>query len=490
MEKKTKTLYILSIIAIIAFLSMQAYWLYGRYDYTLLEYEIKTQVRIDSILNEYDQLRTKSTINIGDVTTTRTINNLNIDVDSLGRRTSTATVKTRTYNAIRLLGITEKRKLTKNEMEKLSKLLEDSLLASVTRVASFDVSSAPDDGAAWSAMNRYELDVRSPFTVEGIDSLLRKDDIRAEVSLAVTDSMIWKTVVMPHTSIFNPHFVITHPYSELEKKSVVIDCSIPTAEIFRQMGWTLVLATVLSIFLIMCLVWQIKTIAKLTRLDKMRNLFVTTMIHELKRPISTLKMYVSGIESDKLMADNDFRKEVAGETRMALDNLSAYFSKLRDITFNNVDEIPLSITSFNLAGLIGHVLQAAAIPRTKTVVFKNEVPEEMTISADRQHMSNILTNLVENAIKYSGDEVTVEISAQIADGSVAIDVSDNGYGIQSADRNKIFNRFYRGKAPSTDIPGMGLGLAYVKLLVEAHSGDVSVESREGIGSTFTIKLPQ
>lgn len=91
------------------------------------------------------------------------------------------------------------------------------------------------------------------------------------------------------------------------------------------MGWTLVLATVLSIFLIMCLVWQIKTIAKLTRLDKMRNLFVTTMIHELKRPISTLKMYVSGIESDKLMADTDFRKEVAGETRMALDNLSAYF---------------------------------------------------------------------------------------------------------------------------------------------------------------------
>ena len=257
----------------------------------------------------------------------------------------------------------------------------------------------------------------------------------------------------------------------------MIDCSIPTAEIFRQMGWTLVLATVLSIFLIMCLVWQIKTIAKLTRLDKMRNLFVTTMIHELKRPISTLKMYVSGIESDKLMADTDFRKEVAGETRMALDNLSAYFSKLRDITFNNVDEIPLSITSFNLAGLIDHLLQATAIPSTKTVVFKNEVPEEMTISADRQHMSNILTNLVENAIKYSGDEVTVEISAQIADGSVAIDVSDNGYGIQSADRNQIFNRFYRGKAPSTDIPGMGLGLAYVKLLVEAHSGDVSVEIR-------------
>ena len=80
--------------------------------------------------------------------------------------------------------------------------------------------------------------------------------------------------------------------------------------------------------------------------------------------------------------------------------------------------------------------------------------------------------------------------AEMAIGSVAINVADTGSGIHSADWYKIFNRFYRGKAPSTDIPGMGLGLAYVKLLVEAHSGDVSVESREGIGSTFTIKLPQ
>lgn len=106
------------------------------------------------------------------------------------------------------------------------------------------------------------------------------------------------------------------------------------------MGWTLALAVVLSLFLIHCLLWQIKTIVKLTRLDKMRNSFITTMIHELKRPISTLKMCVSGIDNDKLMEDNQLRHELTGEIRMALDNLSAYFSKLRDITFNNVEQIP------------------------------------------------------------------------------------------------------------------------------------------------------
>ena len=135
------------------------------------------------------------------------------------------------------------------------------------------------------------------------------------------------------------------------------------------MGWTLALAVVLSLFLIHCLLWQIKTIVKLTRLDKMRNSFITTMIHELKRPISTLKMCVSGIDNDKLMEDNQLRHELTGEIRMALDNLSAYFSKLRDITFNNVEQIPLNVSSFNLTVLVDSVIKSITVPSTKDVVF-------------------------------------------------------------------------------------------------------------------------
>lgn len=73
---------------------------------------------------------------------------------------------------------------------------------------------------------------------------------------------------------------------------------------------------------------------------------------------------------------------------------------------------------------------------------------------------------------------------------VTISVIDNGNGISPTDTNKIFNRFYRGKASTSDIPGMGLGLSYVKLLTEAHGGEISVDSTEGVGSSFSIKLPQ
>ena len=343
MEKRIKTLYILSIIAILTFLGMQGYWLYIRYEYSLREYEMETQDVIESLLVEYDKLRLKFNPEPESITRRMTENNLNTDMDSLGNNSRRATVTTRVFNASKLLGITEIRKLTEEEMERLSKLVEDSLAAIDSRTATFDATSAPTDGAAWTAMNKFELDMRSPFATEGIDSLLRRERIDAEISLVVTDSMMWKPVLMPHTSVINPHFTMIHPYSELERKAVVIDCRIPSSDVLEKMGWTLALAFALSAFLIACLVWQIKTIVRLTRLDKMRSMFVTTMIHELKRPISTLKMCVSGIESDKLMEDVSFRKEVSAEMRGGLDSLSSYFSRLRDITFNNVDQIPLKI---------------------------------------------------------------------------------------------------------------------------------------------------
>lgn len=489
MEKRIKTLYLLSIVAILAFLGMQAYWLYARYDYSLSEYEDRIEETIETTLDDYKAMRAASNA-LEAMSFVRSTNKLSSGADSVGRRYRNATITQKVFDGKKLLGINDDRKLTEEEMDRLAILVGDSLATVDEKTASFDASSAPSDGASWNAMKNFEIEYNSPFTVEGIDSLLRKENIDAAVTLTLADSMIWKPLISRHVSVLNPHFIMTVPYSELEKKTVVIDCLIPASEVINQMGRTLVMAAVLSLFLIVCLVWQIKTIAKLTRLDKMRSMFVSTMIHELKRPISTLKICVSGFDNDKLMADGQLRKELAGETRVALDNLSAYFSKLRDITFNNVEQIPLNVTSFNLSDLVGAILKSISVPSTKHAVFEQCIPPDIQVSADRSHLANILTNLVENAIKYSGEEVKVTISAGAVTNGIAIAVADNGNGIQAADRERIFHRFYRGKAAATDIPGMGLGLAYVKLLTAAHGGEISVESTEGAGSTFTIILPQ
>lgn len=484
MEKRIKTLYIVTIIAIIVFLGMQVYWLYGRYEFSLREYEHHTEAVIADVIVEYNKERDKK--GTGDINTSYSMSH---GVDSAGNTSRKVTVSS-TFNGRKLLGIDEERNLTDEEKERLAEIVSDSLQRIEEKKLSIDASTAPSDGAAWAAMRNFELEVQSPFTIQGLDSLLKKENINAVLSLTTTDSIMWKSAMYGHKSFVDPHFQIISPYSELERKAVIIDCKIPTAEVVREMGWTLVLAFVLSIFLILCLIWQIKTIIRLSRLDKMRNSFITTMIHELKRPISTLKMCISGLDNKQMVNNQEIRNELLSETRTALDNLSAYFSKLRDITFNNVEQIPLNIQSVNLHDLFDTVAAATIRPSGKDVVVHNEIASDIVVSADRSHFYNILNNLVENAVKYSGDSVEIKASANADKGEVVLSISDNGNGIPSGDLKHIFQRFFRGKASVGEQPGMGLGLAYVKLLVEAHGGEISAESTLGQGTCFTIKLPQ
>lgn len=121
-----------------------------------------------------------------------------------------------------------------------------------------------------------------------------------------------------------------------------------------------------------------------------------------------------------------------------------------------------------------------------------EVDASVSVSADRVHLANILGNLFENAVKYSGEKVGISVSSSYdaSDNLLRIIVSDTGNGIPATDLRHIFTRFYRGRASVSEVPGMGLGLTYVKLLTEAHGGHIEVQSREGQGTSFTIILPQ
>lgn len=485
MEKKIKALYILSIAAILAFLGMQGYWLYSRYEFSLKEYEYSAESLISDIIVEYNKDRT-SRAN----TRFQTSYNMRNVVDSLGQQKRKISVTTTTIQGRELLGIHEKRKLTDQEMEKLTNIVLDSLELIDAKRAALDVSSAPSDGAAWAAMKNFELEVQAPFSAESLDSLLTKEGLDTDVSLVETDSLIWTPMTLQHSSASHPGFKYISPYSELERKAVAIECKIPTSSIIKDMSRTLGIAFILSVLLILCLVWQIQTIVRLSRLDKMRNSFITTMIHELKRPISTLKMCVSGLENEKMLENKEIKTELTHATRSALDKLSAYFSKLRDITFNNIEQIPLNITRFHLHSLVEDLISTVAIPGGKEVHIKNDVDVRLEVSADKSHLFNIVNNLFENAIKYSGDSLGISVATSISEDGISIIVSDTGNGIAPSELKKIFTRFYRGKSTEAGIPGMGLGLTYVKLLTEAHGGSVSVTSQAGAGSTFTISLPQ
>lgn len=489
MERKIKILYTITICAIIAFLGMQAYWIHSRYEYALDEYAATLEGRILTAIDLYRDARwteynrhahidtmQRSSFSIeqayGDTVTTR----------------RTATINTYVSNIRDILGLAPDDSITEEHRMKIVDM-EIEKITSPVSARIFDASSAPDENAAWIAAKNVQLESRVPFAVEGIDSVLRHSDIEGTVSLVGTDSMIWANSAALARSFLHPGLTVTVPYSQLECKSVEIACPFSPSDVLPGMAPTLICIGALSLLLILCLVWQSSVILRLNRLDKTRNDFVSTMIHELKRPISTLKMCVSGMQNDNMMARPGVKDEILAETRSALDVLSAYFSRMRDITFNNSAQIPLSITRFPLGALIAERGARISTDARKTVRFNNLCPTDIGLSADRTHFANILDNLLENAVKYSGDSVEITVSAIASDCNTVITVEDNGPGMSDTDCRKAFDRFYRSPDAASK-PGMGLGLTYVRLLVEAHNGTVAVESRQGHGTRFTITIPQ
>lgn len=493
MAKDIRIIYIVSIIAIIAFLCMQFYWLYNRYEYSIQEYNGIVTEKVQKSLNEYYRYRDNHVSNEWSGKGYRNLSeySMGYKTDESGNRHNIVSVTAWRFRPWHILGVEPERPLSDNEVQTALQMARERHLGEVDSVyVSEAVDDAPNEAAAWSAAEAVSVEFKNPFEVSGIDSLLTKQGVDAHVTLVNTPKIEWKDNVKNNPSFFNPTVIITIPYSPLEKKSVEVKCEVPTSHLLYDMWRTLIISVLISILLIVCLIWQFKIIFRLDRLDKMRHSFITTMIHELKRPISTLKMCVSGLDNERMLEDKTVRMVLLAESRKALDNLSAYFSKLRDITFNNVEQIPLNFQSLNLHDLFDTVAQAIVHPSGKNVIIRNDITPDTIVSADRAHLYNILNNLIENAVKYSGTEVEINATAFIKDESVEFKVTDNGNGIPSCDLKHIFQQFYRGKASAGEQPGMGLGLAYVRLLVEAHGGDISVQSTEGKGSCFTIKLPQ
>ena len=216
------------------------------------------------------------------------------------------------------------------------------------------------------------------------------------------------------------------------------------------------------------------------------------MIHELKRPISTLKMCMSFMGDERMMQDEESKQCILASSCNELDNLTSYFSKLRDITFSDATEIPLVKTDFHMRELMEECISKQNIPNGKEVSMEIVAQDDFEIRADRMHLANIVCNLLENAIKYSKEAVVIRIDYMMRTaGQLRITVEDNGIGIAKTDQKYVFDKFYRSeKAKDKAIPGIGLGLSYVRLLVEAHGGTIAFESTEGEGTTFTILIPQ
>lgn len=231
----------------------------------------------------------------------------------------------------------------------------------------------------------------------------------------------------------------------------------------------------------------IHDITEIRKLETMRRDFVANVSHELKTPLTSIKGFVETLLEGALN-DKENSRGFLQIIRDHTDRLDNLINDLLTLSYVESREIRLKLAGINMKKLTEEILSGfKAQLKKKAIEVKNELPQELIVKADKNRIEQVLTNLIDNAVKFNKEKGYVKIYARDS----KFIVEDSGMGIPDKDIPRIFERFYRvDKARSRELGGTGLGLSIVKHIVELHGGSVGVESVEGLGSKFWFTLPR
>jgi len=226
--------------------------------------------------------------------------------------------------------------------------------------------------------------------------------------------------------------------------------------------------------------------------EEYRKEFIGNVSHELKTPLFTVQGYISTL-IDGAADDPKIRDKYLKRADKGVDRLIYIVKDLDMITKLEVGDANLTLETFNIIECITNVFDLLEIKAEKkniSLLLDTNYPVPILVTADRQRIQQVLTNLVVNSIKYGHQNGTTEISVEnLNSDKLIVRVTDNGEGVESSHLTRLFERFYRvDKSGSREEGGSGLGLSIVKHIIEAHEEKIYVESKFGIGSEFSFTL--
>ncbi|QRR02567.1 sensor histidine kinase [Dyadobacter sandarakinus] len=253
---------------------------------------------------------------------------------------------------------------------------------------------------------------------------------------------------------------------------------------------------ILIVVIMACFYMAVTTILRQKKLSDIRNDFINNMTHEFKTPISTIALAAEMAQENSgtisAASAGSRLDRYLGIIREENKRLGTHVEKVLQMALLDKGHVKLTLSEVNVHDLIEKALNVQSVQieqRGGDVELDFEAPDEI-IRADEVHLTNIFNNLIDNAIKYSPEVLHLSIATRNEHGGVAVSISDRGIGMSRDQQSRIFDTFYRVPTGNVhDVKGFGLGLSYVRKMVEAHSGTVQVHSKPGEGSTFTVWLP-
>lgn len=276
-----------------------------------------------------------------------------------------------------------------------------------------------------------------------------------------------------------------------KNQAYVIHVESLTRTVLTQM-WGILGTTLLIILILGFAFWYlIRTVIQQRTLEEMKDDFTNNMTHELKTPIAVAYSAADALLNFKQGEDKEMRYRYLSICKDRLEELSASVEQILSMSMERRQTFALNKEEIQLHPLIGMLIEQHKLKAGKQVQFSLAIsPQDLTVTADRTHFSNIISNLIDNAIKYSHKEVDIAISVRKDTNNCILSITDNGIGIAPEKQKYIFEKFYRVTSGNRySVKGYGLGLFYVKTMIEKHNGEITVQSTPQKGTTFTIIIP-
>lgn len=339
-------------------------------------------------------------------------------------------------------------------------------------------------------------ELKSPIILDSINhiykQLLLKNNYPSEcmISISKKDTIVQYIGNKPY-SLFS---LQTDKVPLRKDYSIVIQAQFtnPNGLFFGKMGLLLISTTILLIFVIFCIIYQVRIISKMNTISQIREDFSYAMVHDMKTPLSTIMMVQDMLKSGRLEGKPEIKDKYMSIAESETDHLFALTNKILTISKLENHKLEMNKTEVELTPIIETLTDKFKAKAQKPVNFIIGL-QAKTAYADKDYLGEVLSNLIDNAIKYSKESVEINITTEESERYTILKVRDNGLGISEADQKVIFQKYERAAAAKRSrrngASGFGLGLNFVDQVIKAHEGRIFVNSTEGEFTEFTIYLP-
>ena len=263
-------------------------------------------------------------------------------------------------------------------------------------------------------------------------------------------------------------------------------------QVWTSLRWILVGAITFMLIIIAAFYVTVKTLLNQKKLSQIKSDFINNMTHEFKTPLATISLAVDALRSPKVQANPEKGAYFTNIIKEENIRMNKHVETILQAAFLEKQELNLTLSKVAVHDMIQEVVSTFELQlndKNGKIDFLLNASNDF-ISADDAHFRNLISNLIDNAIKYSQDPVHIKISTHSTKNHLVIRIEDNGIGMSKESVKRVFEKFYRAHTGNLhNVKGFGLGMSYVKTVIDAHKGKIKVDSAIGKGTSFTIEVP-